>query len=256
MLDYYASFVNLDSREDRLTHMKDQLERVGIKATRTRGLLPQEVKNDRTIVMERRTPGAIGCWYSQVGIMQAALGMNKHAFVMEDDLIFCQDFEDRLAYIELWMQENDWDVFWLGGTFHSPAYWHCKGPSKMMPDCSAQLGYDMKPTEDPRIVRTYGAFCTYAYIVNKKSLDKVLTLLDENIHVSIGIDWAFIKIQPQLKAFAFVPGSVKQMDNESNIGEGVTRFSGFSKLNGSTENSVYWYQDKMESFDPTKWQWL
>ena len=131
----YKAFVNLDSRKDRLAHMEQQLNKVGVLAERHRGLLPSEVKNERTKVMERRTPGAIGCHYSQVGIMQAALSMGEHAWVMEDDIVFCEDFPERMAYIELWMEENEWDVFWLGGTFHSPAWWHPNGPSKMNPTC-------------------------------------------------------------------------------------------------------------------------
>jgi len=103
--------------------------------------------------------------------------------------------------------------------------------------------------------RTYGAFCTYAYVVNVKSIEKILNLFDEHLHTSIGIDWLFIKLQPQLKCFAFVPGSVKQMDNKSDIGTGMTIFSGFSKLNGTVENSRYWYQENMSDFDPNTFEW-
>jgi hypothetical protein len=120
----------------------------------------------------------------------------------------------------------------------------------MRPDCSAQLGRDFEKTSDERIVRTFGAFCTYAYVVNVKSAQKILDLLDSNMHFSIGIDWLFIKLQPQLKTFAFIPGSVKQMDNISDIGTGMTMFSGFSRLNGSEANSRYWYQEKMTDFNP------
>ena len=109
-------------------------------------------------------------------------------------------------------------------------------------------------TDDPRIIRTYGCFCTYAYIINKNSLEKIIKLLDENVHLSMGIDWLFILLQPRLKTFAFVPGMVKQMDNQSDIGDGITVFSGFSKLNGTEENSRYWWQNKMEDFNPdVKW---
>lgn len=238
--------------------MRKQLLRADIDAERHPGILPQDVDIEpvKTAVMQRRTPGAIGCHYSQVGIMEEAFKRGQNAWVMEDDLIFCEDFQLRLKIIDLWMQENEWDVFWLGGTFHSPAFWHKIGVSGMQPNCSAQLGKDCEPTDDPRFIRTYGAFCTYAYIVNYKSLDKVLSLLDQNVSQSIGIDWLFIKLQPQLKTFAFVPGSVKQMDNKSDIGDGDTIFSGFSRLNGTIENSRYWYQEKMEDFNPINYKWI
>lgn len=262
-MNYYASFINLDHRKDRLNHMIGELSKAGIDAVRERGRKPIEFNLDdpKIQVMKNRTPGAIGCHFSQVAVMQKALEIGEHAFVMEDDLVFASDFQERLIYIESFMENNDWDVFWLGGTFHSPAFWHPEGQSKMRPNCSANLGKDFDHTKDPRIKRTYGAFCTYAYIVNVKSIENVLRLLDENLHTSIGIDWLFIKLQPHLKCFAFVPGSVKQMDNRSDIGiksDGSpdrTVFSGFSRLNGNEENSRYWFQDKISDFDPNTFAW-
>lgn len=253
--DLYSAFVNLDHRKDRLDHMQKELARVGLEADRMRGRLPNEITDPRTAVMRRRTPGAIGCHFSQIQVMKAAKTCDRHAFVMEDDLIFCTDIQARLDYISEWLTGREWDVFWLGGTFHSPAFWHPKGPSKMPPNCSALIGKDCETTDDSRIMRTYGAFSTFAYIVNYYSIDKILALFDKHLHESIGIDWLFIKLQPQFKTFAFVPGCVKQMDNKSDIGDGITRFSGFSTLNGTIENSAYWWQDKMEDFNPETFTW-
>jgi GR25 family glycosyltransferase involved in LPS biosynthesis len=263
MLDCYTSFVNLDSRPDRLRHMERELARVGITAVRERGIPWREldIDNPKYQVMMNRTPGAAGCHMSQVKVMEKALSAGKHAFVMEDDLVFASDFQSRMNHIEAFLDGKEWDIFWLGATFHSPAFWHPIGNSKMRPDCSARLGKDFEHTEDPHIKRTFGAFCTYAYIVNLKSIEKVLELLDKHLHESIGIDWLMIKIQPQLQCFAFVPGSVKQLDNRSDIGikpDGTpdhTRFSGFSKLNGTEENSRYWFQDKVEHFNPNTFEW-
>lgn len=255
--DSYIGFLNLDSRPDRLNHMEQQLSRIGLNAIRHRGKTANEYDlNDPKIqVMKNRTPGAIGCHFGQVNIMKTALSQDKHAVVFEDDLIFCNDFTERVKYMSEYLQGVEWDVMWLGGTFHSPAFWHKVGKSGMPPDCSSQLGKDFDHTSDPRIKRTYGAFCTYAYIVNVKSIEKILNLFDEHLHTSIGIDWLFIKLQPQLKCFAFVPGSVKQMDNKSDIGTGMTIFSGFSKLNGTIENSRYWYQENMNDFDSNTFEW-
>lgn len=257
-MEYYKSFVNLDSRPDRLNHMVRELERVGLTAIRQRGIPWREAdyENPKYSVMYHRTPGAIGCHLSQVEVIKKAFEVGAHAFVMEDDLVFASDFQERLSYIENFLAGKEWDIFWLGATFHSPAYWHPIGNSGMPPNCSANIGMDFSNTEDPRIKRTFGAFCTYAYIVNYNSITKVLGLLDKHIHESIGIDWLMIKIQPQLKCYAFVPGSVKQLDNRSDIGTGITRFSGFSKLNGTEENSRYWFQDKMMDFNPLTFKWL
>jgi len=254
----YASFVNLDSRPDRLAHMNEQIKRVNLPITRTRGIPWREVEANREDidVMLKRTPGAIGCHFSQMSVVREAYNQKKHALVLEDDVIFCEDINLRLEYIDLWADKNDWDIIWLGASFHvNPPFWHPQGYSKMSPNCSANLGYDAKVTDDPHMIRTYGAFCTFAYIVNYKSMDKIFALFDRHLKTSIGIDWLYIKLQPQLKCFSFVPGCTRQMDNRSDIGNGDTIWSGFLKLNGTYENSAYVYQERMTDFDPTKFNW-
>lgn len=242
------AFVNLDHRKDRLERMQNTLAEAGIKARRVRGMYPHEYKGDpkRVEVMRNRTPGAIGCHFSQISIIEAAAMVGKHAFVMEDDLIFCSDFHRRIERIEAFCKTHPWDIIWLGGTFHiNPPYWWVrKGPRR-----------DAELTDNPHMVRTFGAFCTYAYIVNRESIDRVLYLLDDQLDKSIGIDWAMIQIQPQLQTFAFVPGCITQYDNKSDIGKGMTIFSNFSKLNGTKENSAYWFQDKLTNFDPETFNW-
>lgn len=260
---YYASFVNLDHRGDRLQHMMEQANRISLPMTRTRGMKPHDVL-DRNIatmeqvgVMMRRTQGAVGCHFSQVQVMKDALARDKHAIVFEDDCVFCEDFDKRFEYIDQWMEAHEWDVIWLGASFHvNPPYWHRKGGSQdSRSDASAGLGYDAKLTDDPRMVRTFGAFATFAYIVNKNSIQKILDLFDQHIHRSIGIDFLFILLQPQLNCFSYVPGCVRQFDNKSDIGDGITYWSGFLQLNGTKENSAYVYQEKSTDFDPTIFNW-
>jgi len=119
----YASFINLDHRTDRLAHMTEQLKKISLKAERTRGIPWREVPEyPYTQTMRNRTPGAIGCFYSQMSVMEEALKQGKNALVMEDDLEFCSDFDKRLEYIDKWTKTNDFDILWLGGTFHVPAF--------------------------------------------------------------------------------------------------------------------------------------
>lgn len=237
----YRSFVNLDSRPDRLDHMTQELARVGLRATRTRGPLPSEWLGDpaRVETILSRTPGALGCWMGQTAVMWEALRRGQHAFVMEDDLRFCSDFHERLAIIEEFLSAEPWDVFWLGGTYHvNPAVWH-----------KDTIGRDAQRTRHPRIVRTYGAFSTFAYFVNRDSIAAVLRGLDARLPYSVGIDTTFIDIQPFLHAYAFVPGCVKQVDGRSDIGDGDTIFSGFAKL------GPHWWADRLEQFDPETYDW-
>lgn len=255
LTDSYVSFVNLKHRKDRLDAMVETLAARGIPAVRQEALYPSDVIDkiqpaSRLQVMIRRTIGAVGCHYSQVAVMQEALRQNKHAWVMEDDLKICADIHERLAYIDRFIATHPWDIIWMGGTVHiNPPHWH--KPSQTQCRCVPALcpKRDAECTDDPRMLRTYGAFCTYSYIVNRDSIGLVLEGLDSWVDKSMGIDWAMIQMQPSLHTYAFVPGSCVQYDNRSDIGRGVTTFSGFSKL------GRHWFAQHMADFDPATYNW-
>ena len=241
-----TQYINLKHRQDRNIRMQLELDRVGIKAGRFEALKTDEHKCDESKVriMRNRTPGAIGCHYSQVAVMQQAFDKGCDAMVLEDDLVFCSDWQSRISIIKNFMENNDWDIFWLGGTYHLEPTWHhsIKGRHlhpDLKNDCNCTLNKDWEPTDNSLINRTYGCWSTYAYIVNYNSIAKILKMLDDNVHRSMGIDWLFIKLQPQLKTFAFNPGCVKQYNNHSDIGKGITNFEGFNRL------GEHWFKDKL-----------
>lgn len=245
-MDYKGYVINLPHRADRRKHMENELSRVGISAEFINGMLPSEfdLSLPKLQVMANRTKGAIGCHYSQVKAMELALNQGSNALVMEDDLVFCSDIQERFKVIKEFTDKNEWDVFWLGGTYHLQPTWHrIKNGKHTHPDlqmCNCNLNRDWERTTDYRIIRTYGCWSTYAYIVNVNSIRKILNLLEENIHLSMGIDWLFILLQPQLKTFAYHFGCVKQYDNQSDIGNGITQFSLFEKACGN-----HWFKDKI-----------
>lgn len=255
MFDCYTAYINLDHRVDRNTKMVKELERVGINAVRQRGMYPEEYTGDQQKAKKMREynskGGAIGCHYSQVRVMEKALEMGMDAFVLEDDVVFATDVKERLAYAEKYLADKEWDIFWLGGTYHlNPPVWHDEFHTN--PDlsfCDCKLNRDVELTDDPRIVRTYGIWSTYAYIVNYDSLPKILKMLDDNVHLSHSIDWLFIYLQPRLKTYAFVAGMAKQYDNPSNIQHGDMKFSEFSRL------GIYWFSDKMDDVNPSSINW-
>jgi GR25 family glycosyltransferase involved in LPS biosynthesis len=240
----FTAYMNLDHRNDRNLKMQAELARAGISAQRFRGMYPHEYTGEQYKIqrmLDTNRAGAIGCHFTHVKIMQTALERGQDAFIMEDDVVLASDVQERLDYVQDYLNNHEWDVFWLGGTYHLKPTWHIKGHTHPdLPNCECDLDRDVETTDDPRIVRTYGCWCTYAYIVNFNSIQKVLDLMDSHVHESHSPDWLFIRIQPKLKAFAFVPAMAKQYDNESDIVKGtVHQFSGFERL------GAYWYADKM-----------
>lgn len=246
--DCYISFLNLDHRLDRRVHMIGQLEKAGIKAEKTRGKLPEEIDNGtnpKYQVMWKRTKGALPCHYGQIEIMKEAYARKQHAFVMEDDLVFCDNFQKRISEVEEFLNDRSWDIFFCGGTYHlsNSTYWHKKGHSSDLRQCKCELGVDVAATEDKRFVRTYGCFSTHCYVVNKDFIPELLNFLEAHVHLSMGIDWLMILLQPSINAFAPCPGMVKQYDNQSDIGNGITRFSGFSALGD------HWFHENADNFN-------
>ncbi len=205
-------------------------------------------QKDKVQVMFKRTPGALGCHASQVAIMEEALRQSKHAFVCEDDLVFCDDFLERLSIIYKFLNQHEWDIFWFGGTYHNEPTWHKSIEGKHThPDmqvCNCVLNRDWEETNNKYIVRTYGCFSTHAYLVNKDRIKHILDVLDRNVPISMGIDWIMIKEQPNLNCFAFNPGCIKQYDSMSNISNAFAVQSGFRNL------GQHWFSRKMNEYIP------
>lgn len=244
-MNYYAAYVNLDSRPDRNEHMQKELARVGLSAVRQRGIPWKELdyNADKYKTMMARTPGAAGCYESQLTILGIALSKGQSAMVLEDDLIIASDIKERLLYIESYLEGKEWDCVFLGGTVHiDKPYWHGNPHEKHLSGCRCGLNSDYALTDDKRIIRCFGAFSTHAYVINFNSLEKIIDELERLMPTSIGVDFSLIQMQPKIKAYMFLPGCVKQMDNLSDIGTGMTYFSRFNKL-GS-----HWFADKMEDY--------
>ena len=239
-------YINLDSRPDRKEHAELEFAKCGISVKRYPARLPKHWMSPLENVerMQNRTPGAIGCFMSQMHLIWRAHNEQKVVAVCEDDVCFCKDLPKRLDYIAnavTW----PWDIIYLGATFHVPGKWYAN------PECQdwASLGKDVATTEDPRILRTYGIWGTYAYLVNPATAERTHKLFSKNIHRADGIDHLAILLGPQLHTYCFVPGCAWQYDNPSDIGDGITRFSGFKKL------GPYVWADHMEDFDPTTFNW-
>lgn len=245
----YVSFLNLDHRRDRLEHMNNELARVGITAERTRGKLPQEfdLTEPRFHTQVNRTPGSIGCWHGMLEIAEKALSLDRHAIIFEDDLLFCDDIHKRFEIIKEFTDNNEWDIIWLGGTVHiNPPHWHT-GNNPDLPD--SNLGRDCEYIGHKYLYRSFGSFSTHSWILNKKSIRKVIDMLDSIEYMSMGIDFACIKLAPQLNNFVFLPGSVIQKDNQSDIGHGMTIFSGFGRL------GAHWFTKNLEDFNHDTYNW-
>lgn len=236
--------VNLDRRTDRWEAMCRELRRINLPAKRFSAMEPSEYferPGAAPLIEGKRTAGN---WASFVYLMRLNQGTDRNLMLLEDDVFFCTDFWERMAY----MEDNinfDWDVIFLGACFHlarnAPnGRWHPERPN------------DVERTPLRHMFRAYGVWSNHGMIVRGWSADKVLEAMRSVLPVARGSDHALILVQPQLDAYVFVPGCVFQRDGTSDVAEGkhpFTRFSDFMKL------GPYVYQDSLTHWDVDSYDW-
>lgn len=255
--DVDAWYVNLDSRPDRRDRMEAECARVGLPVSRLPALRPEDVDvpTERIAAMAARPQrGAIGCHFSQQAIIERGATTRRNVLVLEDDVVFCDDLAERMDRCEAFLAGREWDVLTLAGTVHiAPARWHLRGHREgeaPLDWCGCDLDRDAEQTEDPRVLRMYGSWFTYAYVVNGDSAERILGMFADHLPRSIGIDHLFMGLSPRLRVYAYTPGCATQADGASNIGVGgYTKFSAFQSL------GPYVFQRRLGDFDPERFGW-
>ena len=230
-------WINLSHREDRRQHMAKELAKAGLHAERFDALRFEDYDGpEEEVELMMPTRNTIGQWLSMMALWRTVAGTDKVLGALEDDVMLCTDFQERLAYVGEHCPA-DWDIFFAGATFHADeAVWH------------PELGRDFELTDIPHIVRTYGAFSNQGMLINGKSAARMLKMMQNIMPQSRGSDHALIQLQPKLNCYCFVPGMVFQIDGPSDIGKGITKFSDFFKSLGS-----HIWADRLEDFDWKQW---
>jgi len=135
--------INLDSRSDRLDHVKKEFDFIGWDFERFSAV---------------NTNSFEGCGLSHQKIAQKAIDQDlDYYMVFEDDVFFMPYFHEKLNLYIQELEKTDWDMFHFGPAFHIKTNF---------PDSELiHLGRDIaKKTPNDR-----GIFCTQAMLI-KKSL--------------------------------------------------------------------------------------
>lgn len=180
--------------------------------------------------------GQIGCFLSHYKLLKTH-NSNKILGIFEDDVELCDDFLDRFKYIE----DNfnlDWDIFFLSSYYHLNDHkdrWNKSG--------------DFELTDTKYIHRVYGAFTTHSYLVNPKSINKILKLIDENINDTYAIDHVYCaKIESKLNCYSFTPGMANQRVSYSDVDGASKDPNEFKSIIGE-----HYYANNLKDFDYDKY---
>jgi len=205
-INFYC--ISLTKRKDRRDWINSHLKNFNLSFEYFDALTSEDNHTNIQFLNDTKS-GNIGCSLSHYNLIKKYNG-DKILGIFEDDVILSNDFIDRFKYLE----ENmnlDWDMFFLSSFYHlndDIRRWHKTG--------------DFKFTDIKYIHQVYGSFCTHAYLINPKSISKIVKLMEENFHKSYAIDHLYILIQHQLNCFSFTPGMANQIVSKSDV-DGVLK---------------------------------
>ncbi len=105
--------INLPERTDRLDHAQKQIVNVGF--PNTFDVIPAIKTENRGSFTHT---GEMGCYLSHLQCLEIAKqNKNGHTLIMEDDLIFSDNFSEMLPlYLEQLDKDDCWDVFYFYNT--------------------------------------------------------------------------------------------------------------------------------------------
>ena len=185
--------MNLRKRKDKLTHMLEQFKKLDLDSFKIiRGIDGQKLKSNESDVRK----GEIGCLKSHISVLQDAIdrGYEKIA-IFEDDIIFCDDFENRFEYFSKNVP-NDWEIMYLGVNL----------PPILTPVTMIK----------PMIFRVWKSKGCFAMILNNRN-GLFQNIIDISKSEEKTIDTYIETMFPKIKAYAFLPTFVKLLDIKSDI---------------------------------------
>ena len=194
-----AFYINLEHRTDRKEHVEQELNKIGIKATRFNAI--------------KMTNGAIGCSMSHLKILEDAK-KNKldHVLIIEDDITFLDPelFKNQInKFLEL--HGNNWDVILLAGN-NMPPYEKIDDTCVKVTRCQTTTGYLVN-----------GHYIKVLASNVKMGLTNLLHTPNEKSKYAIDKFWFILQLES--KWYLITPLTVVQREDYSDIEKKVINYT-------------------------------
>lgn len=194
--DYFGKIycVNLDKRTDRWELCQEEFKKIGIEVERFSAFDGTKIENvEELFVGHFEKAGQFGCLISHLDIIkQAKENKLPSVVIMEDDVVFCENFNEELnqKILEL---PDDWNMIFFG---------------------SNHVAHPIRITDNIyKLTRAYSAHC---YVIRDNMYDILIELIDP---ISEPLDVTYANIQPRINAYVFNPHLVWQRPGYSDICE-------------------------------------
>jgi len=197
----HTLYINLEERQDRRTHVEQQLASIDIPQTKVQRFNAIKIKD-----------GRIGCSMSHLKCLQLAKKNNwGHVLIVEDDITFTDPVMFKRQLSGFFKDDLPYDVLFFGGNV-VPPYKQVNSYCAQVFSCQCAVGYLVKEH--------------YYDVLIQNMHDGLRKLIQEpDKHFYYAIDKYWFSLQRQDKWFIIVPLSVIQLQNYSNIEERETDYS-------------------------------
>ena len=196
----HTFFINLDVRQDRLAHVSNQLQMVGI-------------ENPERFPAIQHEKGYIGCTQSHIRCLEMAIEREyDHIFICEDDILFLDIATFKKSLAEFYNDDIQWDVLLIAGNNHHP-FKVIKDSYMQIFDCQCGTGYIVKKHYYQELLNNF-----------KESLSG-LQNEPEQYH-KFALDRYWCKLQEHNNWYIITPYTVIQACNYSDIEKRHVDYSG------------------------------
>lgn len=199
--------INIDTKQERLKKITQMLSKFNLTFERIKGFVPTEedIKNTDLINIDQLyhiwknseiyIKGVLGCKISHINAIKRARELEGYTLILEDDVFFendCFEIFDK-SWNEL--KKFDWDIFYLGANL--------RGKTELV---SKYVG------------KTTNAVSFCAYIVNNKSISKILNIIEKTQN-EVDASIAEASVRGEIKQYIIWPMIVYVKDDiSSNTG--------------------------------------
>lgn len=183
--------INLPHRTDRLNAILFQTE----KLNKCEVVMHQAVNGQREFfnyATTKRMRGHYGCLQSHRNLLKEVAGKDDIHIVFEDDVVFCDDFTDRMIEA-IYNLPKDWSLLYLGGnTFTENS---------------------TEPYNDIFSIAKE-VYTTHAYIINDKYIKELQQVLEQRLGK---VDVLFVEFQKKFPCYIVNEHIAVQSDSVSDI---------------------------------------
>ena len=192
-------FINLTHRTDRLSHILDQFNGLGITGERVDAI--------------QNSNGAIGCTLSHIKCLEMAIERNyEQVFICEDDITFLNLELFKQNFIKFTKSKDiNWDVLIIGGN-NVPPFQQIHDYCARVFYCQTTTGYIVKKTYYNKLLQNF-----------KTGLALLLQNPIKKREFAIDIYWKRLQLQDYW--YMITPPTVSQYDNYSDVEQCTTQYN-------------------------------